>query len=157
MSVLKGVQHIGLGVKNFDGMKHFYMETLSMTEVSFEFPEVWNAMPDVFRNSYHKFRGGLYYQKTGGILLELIKMEVPTPQPIRKERRYGDIGVNKLSIAVSDVNAFYRQHRERLDFCAEPRTVTLPDWGAHHFVFIRDPEDNFVEFISGCWDVIYRS
>jgi extradiol dioxygenase family protein len=57
--------------------------------------------------------------------------------------------VNKLSIAVPDIMAFYKEHRDHLRFCSEPKCVTLPDWGEHHFVFIKDPEDNYVEFISG--------
>jgi catechol 2,3-dioxygenase-like lactoylglutathione lyase family enzyme len=146
---LKGVQHTGLGVKNYDAMKDFYVETLSMTEVMFEFPEIWNAMPDMFRNSYHKFSGGMFYQKAGGIILELIKMEMPTPRTIRKVNRYGDIGVSKLTIAVSDIHAFYEKYRDKLNFCSTPKTVTLPDWGEHYFVYIKDPEGNYLEFIAG--------
>lgn len=149
MTGLKGVQHTGLGVKNYEVMKEFYVNTLVMTETMFEFPEVWNAMPDMFRNSYHKFSGGLFYQKAGGIILELIKMEMPTPRAIRKVNRYGDIGVSKLTIAVSDVHLFYDNYRDKLNFCSAPKTVVLPEWGEHHFVYITDPEGNFVEFVSG--------
>ncbi|MBW2369110.1 MAG: VOC family protein, partial [Deltaproteobacteria bacterium] len=134
-----------------------------MTEVAFEFSEIWNAMPDVFRNSYHKFSGGMFYQESGGVILELIKVEIPTPRPIRKEIRYGDIGVNKITIAVSDITAFYKEYRDKVNFCSEPKTLELPGWGEHNFVHGKDPESNYVEFISspklptmhvfggGCW------
>jgi len=146
---VKGVQHVGMGVKNYEVMKEFYGNTLEMTNVYLEFPEVWNAMTQVFRTSYHKFKGIMFQQAAGGIVVELIAMSIPLPRSIRKDKRYGDIGVNKIAIAVTDVEKFYNEYKDKIYFFSQPKSVTLPGWGEHHFIYAKDPEANFIEFISG--------
>ena len=144
-----GVHHIGTGVSNYEVMKSFYRETLEFTKTWEEFPEVWNAMSDIFRTSYHKFSGIMVDQEAAGIVVELIRMTVPHPRPIRKENRYGDIGVNKLTITVSDAEAFYKGMKDTSNFSSEPKSTTFPSWGDYHFVYARDPEGNLIEFVSG--------
>jgi catechol 2,3-dioxygenase-like lactoylglutathione lyase family enzyme len=145
---MKGVHHIGMGVKDYDSMKEFYVKTLGMSEVYLEFPEVWNPMGDVFRTSLHKFAGVMVSHPSGGITVELIAMSIPHPRPIRVKKRYGDIGVNKITIAVSDVKGFYAASMGTITFFSEPRSVTLPGWGEYSFVYGCDPEGNLLEFVS---------
>jgi catechol 2,3-dioxygenase-like lactoylglutathione lyase family enzyme len=144
-----GVHHVGMGVKNLETMRAFYQEILEFKKVWMEFPEVWNAMGEVFRTSYHKFRGIMFCQEAGGVIVELISMSIPIPRPIRKEKRFGDIGVNKIAIAVSDVEQLYRELSNKINFSFKPKSTTIPGWGDYHFVFARDPEGNLIEFISG--------
>jgi catechol 2,3-dioxygenase-like lactoylglutathione lyase family enzyme len=146
---MKGTHHVGIGVQNYEVMKEFYAKTLEMKNVWTEFPEVWNAMGDVFRTSQHKFAGIMFGQDTEGVVVELIAMSIPIPRPIRKDTRYGDIGVNKMTIAVSEVGTFYQEHKDQMNFSSAPKMVNLPDWGEYHFVYAKDPEDNLIEFISG--------
>jgi catechol 2,3-dioxygenase-like lactoylglutathione lyase family enzyme len=146
---VKGAQHVGMGVRDYGAMKEYYGKTLEMTKPYAEFPEVWNAMVEVFRTSYHKFAGIMFAQEAGGIVVELIAMSIPVPRPIRKDKRYGDIGVNKIAIAVSDVEKFFKDYGDKVNFASKPKSVTLTGWGEYHFVFGRDPEGNFIEFISG--------
>lgn len=146
---IKGVQHVGMGVKDYNGMKEFYGKTLEMTKRYAEFPEVWNAMGEVFRTSYHKFGGIMVQQEAGGIIVELISMSIPHPRPIRKENRYGDIGVNKITVAVSDVEKLRKDYEGKIHFSSEPKSVALSGWGKYHFVYGRDPEGNLIEFVSG--------
>jgi catechol 2,3-dioxygenase-like lactoylglutathione lyase family enzyme len=144
-----GVHHVGMGVKNYPAMKEFYEKNLGMTQVWAEFPEIWNAMGEVFRTSTHKFGGLIFGQEAGGILIELISMSIPLPRPIRKDIRYGDLGVNKMTMAVADVDTFFKENRDKIQFCAAPESVNLPGWGEHRFVYMRDPEDNLIELVSG--------
>jgi catechol 2,3-dioxygenase-like lactoylglutathione lyase family enzyme len=146
---MKGVHHIGMGVKDYDAMKNFYGKVLGMSEVSMEFPEVWNPMVDVFRTSYHKFGGIMINQPAGGITVELISMSIPHPRPIRVVKRYGDIGVNKIAIAVQDVKSFYTSRKDTIKFFSEPRSTNLSGWGEYSFVYGCDPEGNLFEFASG--------
>jgi len=136
---MKGVNHIGMGVKNLPAMKQFFGATLGMTETYLEFPEVWNPMVDVFRASLHKFAGTMLYPPAGGIVVELIEMSLPHPRPIRKIKRYGDIGVNKITIAVSDVGKFYGGYQDRIAFLSEPRSTKLPGWGGGEYTFVYGP------------------
>lgn len=152
MKGMKGVNHIGMGVRNLPAMKQFFGTTLGMTETRLEFPEVWNPMVDVFRTSLHKFAGTMLYPPAGGIVVELVEMSLPRPRPIRKIKRYGDIGVNKITLAVSDVGKFYGDYQGRITFLSEPRSTQLPGWGGgkgeYTFVYGRDPEGNLLEFVS---------
>lgn len=146
---VNGVQHIGMGVKDYNSMKEFYVKTLGMSEVYLEFPEVWNPMVDVFRTSIHKFAGIMVSHPAGGMVVELIAMSIPHPRPIRVKKRYGDVGVNKIAIAVSDVKSFYTGCKDTMKFFSEPRSTTLPGWGEYNFVYGCDPEGNLLEFVSG--------
>jgi catechol 2,3-dioxygenase-like lactoylglutathione lyase family enzyme len=144
-----GVHHVGMGVQNFQGMKQFYQEILECTKVWEEFPEIWNAMTEVFRTSHHKFAGIMFGQEAEGVVVELISMSIPLPRPIRKDKKYGDIGVNKITVAVKDVEQFYKEYNEKIKFAAQPQTVGVPAWGDYNFIYARDPENNLIEFISG--------
>jgi catechol 2,3-dioxygenase-like lactoylglutathione lyase family enzyme len=73
----------------------------------------------------------------------------PKPRPIRKDFHYGDIGVSKVTIAVGDLNQFYKEFQGRLNFCSQIRRIKIPGWGDYAFVYARDPEGNLIEFING--------
>lgn len=146
---LKGVHHVGIGTQNYDAMKSFYGEILQCSDIyGAEFPEVCNAMPEVFRQSPHKFKGIIFRQKAGGVYVELLKMSYPIPRPIRRHKRYGDIGMNKMTVAVDDVTRFYEVYKEKANLTSKPKTVHLPEWGEYQFVYGRDPENNLIEFAS---------
>lgn len=148
LKAMKGVNHIGMGVKDYTKMKEFFNKTLGMTETYLEFAEVWNPMVDVFRTSLHKFGGTMLYPPIGGIVVELVAMSIPQPRPIRNVKRYGDVGVNKISLAISDIKKFYEDYQDKIPFYSEPKSTELPGWGRYSFVYGRDPEGNLLEFFS---------
>ena len=86
--------------------------------------------------------------ETGGISVVLFRATNPVPRPIRKDFRYGDIGVAKITMAVSDVDSLYGDLEGRLNFCSKHRTAAIPGWGDYSFVYARDPEGNLIEFMS---------
>jgi catechol 2,3-dioxygenase-like lactoylglutathione lyase family enzyme len=144
-----GVHHVGMGVRNLELMKAFYWKTLEFTKVFEEFSEQRNPMPEMFRNSEHIVQGGIMLdQEAEGVIVELIQLRVPSPRPIHKEIKYGDIGINKMTIAVSDVEVFYREYQGKVTFSSEPKSTKITDWGDYHFVYGRDPEGNLIEFVS---------
>ncbi len=144
------VHHIALGVNDLETMRRFYETVLGFTNVFIEIEEGdHDVMCDVVRTPRVVFSGVSFGQEAEGIALELIRMVDPVPRPIRKDFRYGDIGVAKMSIAVSDVAQLYEELKGKVNFCAEPRTAVIPHWGDYHFVYCRDPEGNMVEFVSG--------
>ncbi|MBW1999147.1 MAG: VOC family protein [Deltaproteobacteria bacterium] len=143
-----GVHHVGMGVRDYERMTSFYGETLAFKKVFAEFPEEEQEMNEVFRMPHVKFKGIMFQQKAGGVVLELIRMTNPVPKPIRRETRYGDIGVAKITISVSDVETFYSEMRERINFCAVPKSTTVPGGADYHFLYAKDPEGNFIEFVS---------
>ena len=144
------VHHVALGVNDLQLMRQFYEKILEFTTVFMEIEEgEKNIMCEVLRTPRVAFSGVSFGQEAGGIALELIRMVDPVPRPIRKDFRYGDIGVAKMTIAVSDVARLYEELKGEVSFCFEPRTVAIPSWGDYHFVYCRDPEGNMVEFVSG--------
>ena len=127
MSRVFGVHHVAIGVKDLDAMLAFYRDLMGFTEVFAEFGESeQEIMHEVTRSSRVVFYGATIRQKAGGIVLEFIRMVEPAPRPIRRDFRYGDIGVAKISIATPDVPSVWASLKDRVRFCSEPKTATLP-------------------------------
>jgi catechol 2,3-dioxygenase-like lactoylglutathione lyase family enzyme len=149
MGKISGVHHVAMGVKNLETMKSFYRDLMGFTETFVEFDESeQEIMREVTRSSRAVFSGAILQQKAGGILLELIHMSEPVPRPIRKDFRYGDIGVAKITLAVSDVREVYAELKSMVNFCSQPKVTVVPGWDDYLFVYCRDPEGNLVEIVS---------
>jgi catechol 2,3-dioxygenase-like lactoylglutathione lyase family enzyme len=145
-----GIHHVGVGVKNLEIMKLFYQETLGFKNIFMELPVgEYDVMNEMFRTPTAKMGGIMLQQEAGGVIEELAHMENPAPRPIRREPRYSDIGVAKIAIAVSDVELLYKELKDRVNFCAKPKSTKVPRWGDYAFVYGRDPEGNLIEFVSG--------
>ena len=146
---ISGVHHVALGVKDFKGMKSFYQEILGFNKLFMEFPEIEHVeIREVMRGMHPVFGAALVYHEAGGIILELVHLSTPVPRPIRKDFRYGDIGVNKISVAVSNVEKVYGELKNKVDFCSLPKSVDIPGWGSYSFVYCKDPEGNMIEFVA---------
>jgi catechol 2,3-dioxygenase-like lactoylglutathione lyase family enzyme len=144
------VHHVALGVKDLELMKTFYRDTLGFNKTFIEFPELERPeIVDVMRGVFPVFGATLLYRREGTIIIELVKMTRPKPRAIRHDFKYGDIGANKVSIVVSDVQAIYQELKHKINFCSVPKSVNIPGWGEYNFVFGRDPERNLIEFVSG--------
>lgn len=149
MGRISGVHHVAIGVENLEGMKSFYRGLLGFTETFAEFGESeQEIMREVTRSSRAVFSGAILGQKAQGILVELIHMSEPAPRTIRDDFRYGDIGVAKMTVVVSDVQVVYEELRGRIDFCSRPRAAVIPGWGDYPFAYCKDPEGNLVELVS---------
>jgi catechol 2,3-dioxygenase-like lactoylglutathione lyase family enzyme len=145
-----GVHHIAIGVKNLERMKAFYQDVLSFDNLFVDFPAAeYPALHEVVRSPNPRYAAILFSQSAGGIIVELVQMVDPVPRPIRKDFRYGDIGLAKMTIAVSDVENVFKEFKGTIDFCSEPKSVMIPDFGESRFVYCRDPEGNMIEFFSG--------
>jgi len=149
-----GVHHVALGVSDLGAMTAFYRDLMGFTEVLAEFGESeQEIMREVTRSPRAVFSGALLRQKAGGISLELIHMADPAPRPIRKEIRYGDIGVGKITVAAASARSAYETLRDRVGFCSQPKTTVIPGFGEYEFVYCRDPEGNLIEIVTadeGC-------
>lgn len=143
-----GMFHVAFGVRDLDKSVKFYMETLEITEILEEFHLTFNPMPDTFHNSFHLIEGKMIFHKTGGLTLEPIIKRCPTPRAIFAEPRLGDIGPNKVTFAVSDVETFFQQYQEKVRFIGNPQFTTLPGLGDYAFVYGKDPDGNILEFAS---------
>ena len=145
-----GVHHCVIGVKRLDIMKTFYQDLLEFNNVFIEFPTgEYAPLREVTRTSHPRYTSIFLSQEEGGIIIGLTQMIDPVPRAIRKDFRYGDIGVAKLTIAVSDLERLYGELKDRLNFCSRPKSLEISHWGDYHFMYCRDPEGNLIEFISG--------
>ena len=150
MTKTSGVHHVALGVSDLGAMTAFYRDLMGFTEVLAEFGESeQEIMREVTRSPRAVFSGALLQQKAGGILLELIHMVEPAPRPIRRDFRYGDIGVAKITVATADARSVYERLRGGVSFCSEPKTTVIPGFGGYEFVYCRDPEGNLIEIVNG--------
>ena len=150
MSRVSGVHHVAIGVRDLETMTAFYRDLMGFTEVFAEFGESeQEIMREVTRSSRAVFSGATLQQKAGGIMLEFIQLVEPAPRAIRRNVRYGDIGVAKITIATADVPSVWGKLRDRVDFRSEPKTTVISGRGDYQFVYCRDPEGNLVEIASG--------
>ena len=145
-----GVHHIAVGVKNLERMKSFYQNVLLFDNLFVDFPEAeYPALNEVVRSPNPRYTAILFSQAAGGIIVELVQMVNPVPRPIRKDFRYGDIGLAKMTIAVSAVEDIVKEFKGKIDFCSKPKSVMIPGYGEYRFVYCKDPEGNMIELISG--------
>jgi catechol 2,3-dioxygenase-like lactoylglutathione lyase family enzyme len=145
-----GVDHAGVGVKDWEAMKSFYIDTMGFSKVLGEMPERdHEAIQGLVRSSPAIHHAIHLSHPAGGISVALFHCKIPVPRPIRKDFRYGDIGVNKLTMAVSDLDQTYRDLHNKMTFCSAPKSLMIPGRREHRFVYGRDPQGNLIEFISG--------
>jgi catechol 2,3-dioxygenase-like lactoylglutathione lyase family enzyme len=144
-----GVHHVGLGVRDIEASRRFYRDVLECRTPMADFGVTHDAMPDFFRASPHVFNGWMYMQEREGIVVECIQRLTPSPRPIHKQPRYGDIGVNKMTVEVADVERFHAGYKDRIQFVSTPRSTKIPGWGDYSFVFGTDPDGSLIEFVSG--------
>ena len=143
------VHHVAIGVRSLKTMKAFYQNILEFNKVFLEFGESEHEiMHEILRMSNVIFSGILFNQKEDGTLVELIQMSDPTPRAIREDFQYGDIGVSKITIAVSDLDRLYGELVGKINFCSQPKLAVVPGWGDYYFVYFKDPEGNLIEFVS---------
>jgi hypothetical protein len=124
------------------------MDTLELTEIFQEFSMKINPMADTFHNSMHIIEGKMIHHKSGDLTLEPIIKRCPTPRPFFTTPRLGDIGPNKITFAVSEVEKFFREYHGKVQFFGKPRSTTLPGLGEYTFVYGKDPDANILEFAS---------
>jgi len=148
MYEIAGVHHIALGVKNLEIMKSFYRDILGFNIL--EPPAVsHDIMSGIMRGITPEFKVGMLSHDEGDIIIEFIQMITPVPHAIRQDSRYGDIGANKINIAVSDVNDLCYGLKDKIDLFSGPKSVELPGYGSYNFVYFKDPEGNLIELVSG--------
>ena len=144
-----GVQHVGIGVRDIEASRAFYRDVLECRIPMADFGVTHNAMADFFRTSSHVFNGWMYMQERDAVVVECIQRFEPSPRPIHKQVRYGDIGVNKITVEVVDAGKFSEAYKDKIKFVSPPKSADLPGWGDYAFVFGTDPDGNLIEFVSG--------
>ena len=148
MYEIAGVHHIALGVKNLEIMRSFYKDILGFNII--EAPALPNdIMSGIMRGVTPEFKVDMLSQDEDGIIIEFIHMITPYPRAIRQDSRYGDIGANKITIAVSDVNDIYNVLKDKVELFSGPGSVEIPGFGSYNFVYFKDPEGNIIELVSG--------
>lgn len=149
MFEINGVHHIAIGLKNPVAMKAFFADVLGFTIEPHETSPAPHAdMSGLMRGNVPVFAASMISLGTGGILVELIQMETPSPRPIRKDFRYGDIGVNKITITVPELEPVQAWLKNNGAFCSSLETLEIPGWGPYSSLYCRDPEGNLIEFAS---------
>jgi catechol 2,3-dioxygenase-like lactoylglutathione lyase family enzyme len=139
-----------MGVRNTESMKAFYRDAFGFGTVLGEMPEEdHEAIHGLLRAPRAIHSALLLGHETGGPSLALFHATEPAPRPIRRDPRYGDIGVAKLTFVVPDLAAFCRDKKAHVDLCSSPKSTAVEGGDAYCFVYGKDPEGNLVEIVSG--------
>ena len=150
MYEIGGVHHVAIGVKDLEAMESFYTAVLGFQTTPQGSPAgPQEIMSGITRGVTPVFAASMLSQSEEAIVVEFVQMITPVPRPIRQGFRYGDIGANKIALAVSDVDEIYSELKGKVNFCSGPKSVELPGFGVYNFVYCKDPEGNLIEFVSG--------
>jgi catechol 2,3-dioxygenase-like lactoylglutathione lyase family enzyme len=150
MYEIAGVHHVAIGVKDPEKMKSFYKDILGLEAGPGEpLAAPHEIMSGITRGVTPVFAASMLSHIDSGIIVEFIQMVTPLPRPIRRDGRYGDIGVNKITIVVPDVKKLYNELKQGVDFCFSSRSIELPGFGEYNFAYLKDPEGNLIELVSG--------
>ena len=141
-----GLDHVGLGVRDMERMRSFYEDAFAFDRVLAEMPEEDHvAIHGLLRTPRAVHSAMLLGQERSGPSLALFRATDPVPRPIRKDPRYGDIGVAKLTFAVPDLTAFCRRWGALVGLCSSPKSLAMEGRDGYSFVYGRDPEGNLIE------------
>jgi catechol 2,3-dioxygenase-like lactoylglutathione lyase family enzyme len=156
-----GPMGMTLGVSNMERSMDFYKNLLGYDQVLFDAEGVWDDLKDYPGGSHRlrrvllthgKPRQGAFSQLFGPSVLELWQVLDRTPQVIRANRYWGDLGFIHLCF---DING-WEAMRNRCAEAGHPFTVdsTLDrpvfDMGeaAGNFAYIEDPDGTLIEFVE---------
>ncbi len=144
-----GVDHVGISVRNVGLMKSFYRDVLGFSKIFAEMPEGdHEAMHGFLRQPRTVHSAVTLVHEAGGLTVSVFHTTEPVPRPIRRDFRYGDIGVGKITVSVRDLAAFCGQNTASAHLCSTPKTTAVEGWGDYRFVYGRDPEGNLIEFVA---------
>jgi len=131
--------HLVIGVTDMDRALGFYRDTLGM-EVVFETTisgEPFDTALHATRKQQGRVVGGLL----GGVMIELLSLGVDPPQ---KQARRGIIGIQNVSLSVTDLDDTYR----RIADAGYPPDQKPFEIAGVRMFFVKDPDGTPVEFIQ---------
>jgi catechol 2,3-dioxygenase-like lactoylglutathione lyase family enzyme len=142
MTVLEDVSfcHLVVGVSDMDRALAFYRDVLGM-EVIFE--QLISGEPfDAALHAKQKQQGRVVGGLLGGLMVELLSLGA-TPATDKPARR-GIIGIQNVSLSVTDLDDTHRRIREA---GYQPEQEPFEISGVRMF-FVKDPDGTPVEFIE---------
>jgi catechol 2,3-dioxygenase-like lactoylglutathione lyase family enzyme len=142
MTVLEDVSfcHLVVGVSDMDRALAFYRDVLGM-EVVFE--QLISGEPfDAALHAKQKQQGRVVGGLLGGLMVELLSLGA-TPATDKPARR-GIIGIQNVSLSVTDLDDTHRRIREA---GYQPEQEPFEISGVRMF-FVKDPDGTPVEFIE---------
>ena len=64
----------------------------------------------------------------------MIQGYTPAPRPIHNDSRFEDIGVNKLTVEVNNVDTFVEEYKDKIRLLCEPKEIDIPGWGDYGYL-----------------------
>ena len=147
---LGGVVGAVFGVSNMEESMSFYIKTLGLTTILYDYVLIEDG------NTYRKV--GLYKKATGkgafntllgDVTIELVQLLEKTPAIIYKDRYWGDCGFIHLCFDVLDMEALKKYAAEnQFHFTVDSHNTFEMDNASGRFCYVEDPDGTLIELVE---------
>ena len=145
--MIKGFQHIGLGVSDIERSSAFYRKTLGFRLKINDHEEEMHQMVPVI-GELCRMRVIMAINLSGGAAIELVQHTGSKPLPL-PEARWGDIGFLAMGVKAYRLDEVVRILKERgADFVTPIMDVEAGGGETWRSAFIRDPDGLPVELLE---------
>ena len=151
--MIRGVDHITVGVSNMEKSLHFYQNVLGFKKVIFDYSGVLTGMNRIVGKSVVKARIVLLKSERVGPLgqgmIKLIQFLPPfKADPLNVEYVWSDIGISEVAVSVVDMEkVLAKVKKEGIEVVLSPQHEVF-DNKEVIYAYIRDPDGSFVELVE---------
>ncbi len=156
--MIRGVSHIGIGVKDLDNSLKFYRDFLGFRRVLFDYAGALPGMDGVTGKDDVKARIVMLandnVSPVAGGMIKLV--ELLPPHEARRPKidyEWGNIGIAEVSLSVCDIEGVYRS--ATLQKGVKPVLPPMRADPLSTVAYVRDPDGILIEF--GEWHMYKRS
>jgi len=151
--MIKGVDHISIGVNDMEKSLSFYQNILGFTEVMFDYSGALTGMDWVVGKSGVKARIVLLKSERAGPLgqgmIKLIQFLPPSKaSPLNVDYIWSDIGISEVAVNVINMEKVLAQVKEKGIKVVLPPQHEVFDNKEVIYAYIRDPDGSLVELVE---------
>lgn len=138
---VKSLSHVGITVKDFKKSVQWYEKYFGfklISESKFN-EETVRSLEALYQARQGTLKLGFLRMPKGGVV-EIFEF---SHQEEKTTLNWNRPGVTHFTLDVKNINKWYEQYKDEINFLSEPQTTDGNDW-----VFLKDPDGNLIELID---------